>query len=89
MVKIEYRVKNPEGIHAMPVTFLVYKFNKFKCNVIIEKGTKVVNGKKIFPFMSLNIKQNDKIFISFEGENEVAEAQEAEKFLKHFRIFKI
>lgn len=89
MIKIKYQVKNPEGIHAMPVAFLVYKFNKFKCNVIIEKGTKAVNGKKIFPFMSLNIKQNDKIFISFEGENEMAEAEVAEKFLKYLKIFKM
>lgn len=89
MIKIKYKVKNPQGIHARPVGLLVHKFKKFKCNVVIEKGAKAVNGKEIFPFMSLSIKQNDKIFIYFEGENEMAESEEAEKFLKHFNIFKV
>lgn len=88
MIKIKYHVNNPEGIHARPAELLVSKLSKLKCNVIIEKDEKAVNGKKIFALMSLSIKQNDTIFIIFEGEEEGAEAEKAEKILKYFQISK-
>ncbi len=88
MIKIKYKVKNTEGIHARPAGLLAYKFKKLKCNVIIEKNEKAVNAKEIFPLMSLSIKQNDTIFIIFEGEKEAEEAEIANKFLKYFNIIK-
>lgn len=82
MKKIKYQVKNPQGIHARPSGLLVNEFSQFKCNVIIEKAGKAVNAKEIFPLMSLSIKQGDNIVITFEGEEEMAEAKAAEKYLK-------
>ena len=80
--KIKYQVKNPRGIHARPAGLLVNEFSKFKSNVIIEKVGKAVNAKEMFPLMSLSIKQGDNIVITFEGEEEIAEAKAAEKYLK-------
>lgn len=88
MIKIKYQVKNPEGIHARPAGLLVNEFSKFKCNIIIEKDEKKVNGKEIFALMSLSIKQKDIIFITFEGEGEKAAAKATGEFLKHFSIYK-
>ncbi|MFA6940550.1 MAG: HPr family phosphocarrier protein [Clostridiaceae bacterium] len=80
--KIEYKVKNPQGIHARPAGLLVSEFNKFKCNIIIKKGEKSVNAKEIFSLMSLSIKQGDTITITFEGEDQEESAKSAEKFIK-------
>lgn len=82
MKKIKHQVKNPQGIHARPAGLLVNQFSKFKCNIFIEKGEKSVNAKEIFPLMSLTIKQGDIITITFEGEEEIAAARAAEKYLK-------
>ena len=82
MKKIKYQVKNPQGIHARPAGLLVNEFSKFKCNIIIEKGEKSANAKKIFTLMSLSIKQGDNIVITFEGEDEIVAAKVAERYLK-------
>lgn len=82
MKKIKYKIKNPEGIHARPVVLLVNQFRQFKCNVAIEKNGKAVNAKEIFSLMSLGIKQNDIINITFNGEDEEEASKTAENFFK-------
>lgn len=82
MKKIEYKIKNPEGIHARPVMLLVHQFRQFKCNIIIEKNGKAVDAKEIFALMSLGIKQGDVIDIIFEGEDEEEAARSTENFLR-------
>lgn len=80
--KFQYEVVNPQGIHAAPASLLVNEFNKFHCNVIIEKGKKVIDGKDIFALMGLNIKQNDTIVVTFEGKEENEAVKAVERLLK-------
>lgn len=81
MKKVEYKIKNPEGIHARPVMLLANQFRQFNCNAIIEKDGKSVNAKEIFALMSLGIKQNDIITITFDGEDEEKAARAIGNFL--------
>lgn len=82
MKKIEYKIKNPEGIHARPVILLVNQFRQFSCNITVEKDGKTVNAKEIFALMSLGIKQNDVITITFEGEDEKKAAKAIKNFIE-------
>lgn len=82
MKKIEYKIKNPNGIHARPVILLINQFRKFSCDTVIEKDGKSANAKEIFALMSLNIKQGDIITITFDGEDEKRAARTIESFLK-------
>lgn len=88
MRKIRYQVKNPQGIHARPAMQLVNHFSGLNCNISIEKDKKAVNGKKIFALMSLSIKHNDIITITFEGEGEEAAVEAAGKFLRNFNVIR-
>lgn len=88
MKKIKYQVKNPQGIHARPAAQLVNHFSKLNCNIAIEKGKKAVNGKEIFALMSLSIKHNDIITITFDGEGEEAAIKAAGIFLRNFNIIR-
>lgn len=82
MKKIEYKIKNPGGIHARPVTLLVNRFRQFNCDTIIEKDGKSVNAKDIFALMTLGIKQNDVITITFDGEDEKKAAKALKSLLE-------
>lgn len=82
MEKFQYEVINPQGIHAAPASLLVNEFNKFDCNIIIEKDKKVIDGKDIFALMGLNIKQNDTVIVTFEGKEEDEAIKAVKKLLK-------
>ncbi|AEE15689.1 HPr family phosphocarrier protein [Treponema brennaborense] len=70
MKRFEYTIKAADGIHARPAGILVNKALKYKCSISMKYGDKEANVKKLFALMKLGVKQNDKISLFFDGEDE-------------------
>lgn len=81
MEEIKYTIKDPLGIHARPAGLLVKETSKFVSDIIIEKGEKKGDAKKIFSLMSLGIKCGDEILIKIDGSDEDAAKTSIEGFL--------
>jgi phosphocarrier protein len=70
MERMEYVIKDPDGIHARPAGILVKRMQEFPCNIQIEKGDKKADGKKLFALMKMAVKQGDTIIITADGDRE-------------------
>lgn len=81
MREFSYKIKDELGIHARPAGLLVKEAAKFSSSVIIEKGEKSGDAKRIFAVMGLGVKCDDTIRVKIDGADE-AEAEEA--LLKFF-----
>lgn len=82
MKEFSYVVTDPIGLHARPAGVLVNLVKKFSSNVLISKGNKKAEGKKLMALMLLGIKQGEEITVNITGEDEEEACSELEKFLK-------
>ncbi len=83
MVSFTYVIKDKLGIHARPGLLLVQEAGKLTSNIIINKGAKSGDAKRMFCVMNLAVKQGDQITVQVEGENEAADAEVMKNFLEH------
>ena len=81
MKQFEYVIKDELGVHARPAGLLVKKAKEFTSEIIITKGDKSANAKKLIVLMGLAIKQGDRITVKISGEDENKAAAEMEKTL--------
>jgi phosphocarrier protein HPr len=65
-------VKNKIGLHARPAAKVVSEGNKFKSQMTIKKGDKVVNMKSLLGVLSIGAMCGDLVTVQAEGEDEVA-----------------
>lgn len=70
MKEFSYTIKDELGIHARPAGLLVKEASKFNSAIIIEKGDKKGDAKKIFSVMGLGVKSGDTITVRTQGEDE-------------------
>jgi phosphocarrier protein len=84
MVKIEKEVviKSAQGLHARPAALFVQLANKFDCEIVVRKGTDVVNGKSIMGILMLAAEKGSTLMVSAEGDD----AEKAIQELTHFLI---
>lgn len=82
MVTIKFKVNDPMGLHARPAGQLVKEAAKCSSEVIICKGEKTGDAKRIFNVMGLSIKANEEVEIRVTGEKEQEEAAVLETFIK-------
>lgn len=82
MKTFEYTITDPQGIHARPAGILVKEAAKFAGKVMIEKGVKEVDAKRIMGVMSLGAKTGETVTVKVEGEGEEQAAQDLEAFFK-------
>ena len=75
MLKQEFIIDNPLGLHARPAGVLVKVAQKFGCDVTLQHK-KNHNAKSILAIMSANIKSGETITIICDGDDE-AEAIKA------------
>lgn len=78
MLKFDYTIKDPQGIHARPAGDLIKIVKGFGCSITIEKAGKSADAGKIFAVMGLGAKSGETVTFTFDGEDE-AEAMEAVK----------
>ena len=72
MKTFEYVVQDKVGLHARPAGIIVKQAAQFECNITLtncENG-KSADAKKLFALMNLMIKQNCKIRIDCDGNDE-------------------
>ena len=82
MKEFEYTIKAADGLHARPAGVLVSKVTKFKSDVTISSNGKDASLKKLFAIMKLGVKQNDKIKVTFNGEDEDEAYNEITKIIE-------
>ncbi|MCD7756330.1 MAG: HPr family phosphocarrier protein [Firmicutes bacterium] len=71
MVSFDYRIHDEMGLHARPVGLLVKAVKPYKDTVItIAHGGKTADAKRMFAVMALQVKQNEMITVTVDGENE-------------------
>ena len=79
MVEQTVTISNRAGIHARPAAILVQATKNFKCNILFEKGNKVINAKSIMGVITLGAGYGTELKVVAEGEDE----QEAVKTMVH------
>ena len=70
MIRKEYVVGNPSGLHARPASRLVQTAQKFKSNITVEGNGKKINAKSMVKLLSGGITKGSSISITCEGEDE-------------------
>lgn len=72
MKELEITITNKTGLHARPAAKFVQIATKFTSKVKISVNNKVTDGKSILALMGLRVKQNTKITLIAEGQDEDA-----------------
>ena len=76
MIEQQVSIKNRAGLHTRPAATLVKLAARFKCDFMISKDGLEINGKSIIGVMTLAAEQGATLLLRFDGEDEVAAAQE-------------
>ena len=71
MKEFTYTIKDSVGIHARPAGLLVKCASMFKSEILLTKGEKCVDAKKIFSVMTLGAKQGDEVTVKINGSDDV------------------
>ncbi len=82
MKSFEYTITDPVGLHARPAGLLVKEAKKYTDTILIHKGEKSAEAKKLMALMALCILKGETITVTVEGENEEATVSELEAFFK-------
>ena len=82
MKEFMYTVKDEQGIHARPAGLLVKKAASYASTIMIGKGEKSADAKRIFGVMGLGVKNGEEIFMTAEGPDEEAAADGIKAFLE-------
>ncbi len=83
MPSFTYTITDEHGIHARPAGELIKKLQEFSSAVIIEKGEKKADGKKLFAVMALGAKKDDEITVTIEGDDAEQACVMAKEFLEN------
>ena len=81
MKSFMYTIKTPIGMHARHAGLLVKEASRFQSEIMLSKGDRSVNAKRILALMGLGIRQGDLIQISIEGEDEDIAAVELKNYI--------
>ena len=82
MKEFKYVITDPEGIHARPAGLLVKKAASYASTIMISKGEKSADAKRIFGVMGLGVKNGEEIFMTAEGADEAEAIEGMEQFFK-------
>ena len=80
MKSFEYVVTDPVGIHARPAGLLVKEAKQYASSVMINKGGKKADAKKLMMLMGLGVKSGETIVVEIEGEDEDAACEGLKAF---------
>lgn len=83
MKEFNYTIKDELGIHARPAGLLVKEAGQFKSSVIIQKGDKTADAKRLFALMGLGVKKDEQVTVKIEGEDEGAAFEVMKKFFEN------
>lgn len=84
MREFNYKITDPEGIHARPAGELVKAAKAFSSSIKILKDGKEGDCKKIFTVMALAVKKDNEVTVRIEGEDEEAAYEAVLKFMQTY-----
>ena len=82
MKDFTYVITDPVGIHARPAGVLAKQVKGLESKVVIWKGDKSAEAKKLMAVMGLGVKQGQEVEVVVEGGNEDASLAAMEAFFK-------
>ena len=82
MKSFHYVITDEVGIHARPAGMLVKEAKKYESSVMIVKGGKKVDAKKLMMLMGLGVKCQEEVTVEVEGTDEETAAAALETFFK-------
>lgn len=81
MLKWEYEILDPEGLHARPASKLVMTSIKYQSEIRILCGGKNADAGNILEVMALGVRRKDKITIEVSGSDEEAALEAVKRTL--------
>jgi phosphocarrier protein HPr len=82
MIEKEVTIVNKAGMHTRPASSIVRIAAKYEADFYISRDGFEVNGKSIIGVMTLAAEQGSKLMLRFEGNDEVALAEEIIRFFE-------
>ena len=82
MKTFNYVITDEVGIHARPAGMLVKEAKKYESSVMIVKGEKKADAKKLMVLMGLGVKCGETVTVEVEGADEDTAAAALETFFK-------
>ena len=70
MRSITYVITDRVGIHARPAGIVVKAAQKYQSEILVQKGEKQADAKKLMQLMSLGVKGGEEISVTAEGPDE-------------------
>ena len=70
MKKFNYIIKDEIGIHARPAGILAKEAKKYESRIIVGKGGKSAEARKLMAIMGLGVKCGDEVEVTVEGADE-------------------
>ena len=80
MRKFEYKVKDPNGLHARPAGLFVRCAQGCGSDVNVSKDGKPANAKRLFSVMGLGVCKGDVITVSCDGPDEASDISKLKSF---------
>ena len=82
MKSFHYVITDEVGIHARPAGMLVKEAKKYESSVMIVKGGKKADAKKLMMLMGLGVKCGQEIVLKTDGDQEEEAIAALSKFLE-------
>ena len=82
MKEFTYTITDPIGIHARPAGMLSKLCKGFESAVMIRKGDKEVDVKRLVALIGIAAKQGDAVTVTIEGHDEDAALSAIEAYFK-------
>ena len=82
MKTFNYVITDEVGIHARPAGMLVKEAKKYESSVMIKKGEKKADAKKLMVLMGLGVKCGEEVTVEVEGADEEKAYEAMETFFK-------
>ena len=70
MKSLQYKVRNPLGIHARPAALLAQACTNFKSAVMIECNGNVASGNNVLQILALHAAKGSTLMITADGPDE-------------------
>ena len=70
MKSFAYVITDRAGIHARPAGTVVKTAQKYVSDILIKKGDKEADAKKLMQVMALGVKCGEEIIVDISGEDE-------------------
>lgn len=82
MKEFSYTVQDHMGIHARPAGQIVKLAKGLSSRIVISKGEKLADARRLIALMGLNVLQGETVSVSVEGEREDEDFQTMQRFFE-------